>query len=93
MADNYLTLSREDRLEALGVAATSSGRPVHLLEKDIWVVWALGCSGGRTAAVISRRGLGLDPLRAAGLRATVADAVTMPANMIARLPAIAEGER
>jgi len=25
----------------LGVAATASGRPVHLLEKDIWVVWTL----------------------------------------------------
>jgi Nucleotidyl transferase AbiEii toxin, Type IV TA system len=34
-------LSANDRLEALGVAATASGRPVHLLEKDIWVVWAL----------------------------------------------------
>jgi hypothetical protein len=41
MAEKYLTLSREDRLEALGVAATNSGRPVHLLEKDIWVVWAI----------------------------------------------------
>jgi hypothetical protein len=41
MAEDYLTLSREDRLEALGVAATESGRPVHLLEKDIWVVWAI----------------------------------------------------
>jgi hypothetical protein len=41
MAERYLTLSREERLEALGVAATASGRPVHLLEKDIWVVWAL----------------------------------------------------
>src|SRR5262249_42456458 len=41
MADPYLTLSREDRLEALGVAATKSGRPMHLLEKDIWVVWAI----------------------------------------------------
>jgi hypothetical protein len=41
MAERYLTLSREDRLEALGVAATESGRPVHLLEKDIWVVWAI----------------------------------------------------
>jgi hypothetical protein len=41
MPENYLTLSREDRLEALGVAATQSGRPVHLLEKDIWVVWAV----------------------------------------------------
>jgi len=41
MAESYLSLSREDRLEALGVAATASGRPIHLLEKDIWVVWAI----------------------------------------------------
>jgi Nucleotidyl transferase AbiEii toxin, Type IV TA system len=41
MAESYLALSRNDRLEALGVAATASGRPVHLLEKDVWVVWAL----------------------------------------------------
>lgn len=41
MAEVYLILSREDRLEALGVAATNSGRPVHLLEKDIWVVWTI----------------------------------------------------
>jgi hypothetical protein len=41
MAERYLGLSREDRLEALGVAATQSGRPAHLLEKDIWVVWAI----------------------------------------------------
>ena len=41
MAERYLTLSREERPEALGVAATTSGRPVHLLEKDTWVVWTL----------------------------------------------------
>ncbi len=41
MAEAFLTLSQKDRLEALGVAATASGRPEHLLEKDIWVVWAL----------------------------------------------------
>src|SRR5215475_3334979 len=41
MAEAYLTLSRAERLEALGVAATASGRPVHILEKDVWVVWAL----------------------------------------------------
>jgi hypothetical protein len=41
MAENYLTLPREERLDALGVASTESGRPVHLLEKDIWVVWAI----------------------------------------------------
>lgn len=41
MAESYQALSREERLEALRVAATASGRPVYLLEKDIWVVWAL----------------------------------------------------
>jgi hypothetical protein len=41
MAESYLALLREERLEALSVAATASGRPVYLLEKDIWVVWAL----------------------------------------------------
>jgi hypothetical protein len=37
----YLALPREDQREALLVAAERSGRPLHLLEKDVWVVWAL----------------------------------------------------
>jgi hypothetical protein len=41
MADPFLRLSIEDRREALAVAADRAGRPVHLLEKDVWVVWAL----------------------------------------------------
>lgn len=41
MAEEFLRLSRAEQLEALGVAATASGRPPYLLEKDIWVVWAL----------------------------------------------------
>ncbi|MEO7692109.1 MAG: nucleotidyl transferase AbiEii/AbiGii toxin family protein [Sphingomonas sp.] len=41
MADAFLNLPVEDRREALGVAADRSGRPAHLLEKDVWVVWAL----------------------------------------------------
>ena len=40
MAD-YFSLSPDDKREALGVASTQSGRPIHLLEKDVWVVWAL----------------------------------------------------
>jgi hypothetical protein len=42
MPDDYFRLSKEDRGEALGFAASHSGRPPHLLEKDIWVVWTLG---------------------------------------------------
>ncbi len=41
MADSWLSLSCADRTEALEVAAAKTGRPSHLLEKDIWVVWAL----------------------------------------------------
>lgn len=41
MAESWFQLSREDQAEALEVAAARTGRPVHLLEKDIWVVWAL----------------------------------------------------
>ncbi len=38
MADKFLSLSRKDRLEALQVAASASGRPVYFLDKDVWVV-------------------------------------------------------
>jgi hypothetical protein len=38
MADLSLTLSKDDRREALAVAAHRTGRPIHLLEKDVWVV-------------------------------------------------------
>jgi hypothetical protein len=41
MAEAFLTLSADDRREALAVAADRSGRPLHLLEKHVWVVWAL----------------------------------------------------
>ena len=37
----FFHLSTAERLEALDLAADSSGRPPHLLEKDIWVVWSL----------------------------------------------------
>jgi hypothetical protein len=41
MADRFLSLSAGEQREALQVAASKSGRPIHLLEKDVWVVWAL----------------------------------------------------
>lgn len=39
--ERFLALSGAERREALAVAAESSGRPPHLLEKDVWVVFAL----------------------------------------------------
>ena len=54
MADAFLHLPVADRREALSVAADQSGRPAHLLEKDVWVVWALatlyGCPLGLSIA-------------------------------------------
>jgi len=41
MASGYFTLPPEERLDALAVASTESGLPIHLLEKDVWVVWTL----------------------------------------------------
>ena len=37
----FFQLSTAERLAALEQAANTSGRPPHLLEKDVWVVWSL----------------------------------------------------
>ena len=37
----FFQLSTAERLEALNLAANTSGLLPHLLEKDIWVVWSL----------------------------------------------------
>ena len=37
----FLSLSETDKAEALAFAADQTGRPMHLLEKDAWVVWTL----------------------------------------------------
>lgn len=42
MAEHYFNLSREDQGEVLEQAREKTGRPTHLLEKDVWVVWTLG---------------------------------------------------
>ena len=38
MTEAFLGLSAAERSEALQVAASTSGRPLHVLEKDVWVV-------------------------------------------------------
>lgn len=42
MAEHYFALSKEDQGEVLEQAREQTGRPTHLLEKDVWVVWTLG---------------------------------------------------
>lgn len=41
MADYFFSLSESDQREALEIARAATGRPAHLLEKDLWVVWTL----------------------------------------------------
>ena len=40
MPESYFQLSARDQAAALAAGAAASGRPPHLLEKDIWVVWS-----------------------------------------------------
>jgi len=42
MAEHFFALSRGDQGEVLEQARERTGRPTHLLEKDVWVVWTLG---------------------------------------------------
>lgn len=41
MAEYFFDLSKKDQREALEYGRAETGRPVHLLEKDVWVVWML----------------------------------------------------
>ncbi len=41
MPDFYFDLSRDDQRLLLNLGQERTGRPAHLLEKDIWVVWTL----------------------------------------------------
>lgn len=41
MAEYYFALSHDDQSEVLEQAREKTGRPTHLLEKDVWVVWTL----------------------------------------------------
>lgn len=41
MPEYFFNLSKKDQREALEYVRTESGRSAHLLEKDLWVVWAL----------------------------------------------------
>jgi len=42
MAEAFLRLSQDDQREVLEIVREKTQRPTLLLEKDVWVVWALG---------------------------------------------------
>lgn len=41
MAEYFFDLSKREQREALEHGRAETGRPAHLLEKDVWVVWTL----------------------------------------------------
>src|SRR5271168_1461394 len=41
MPESFLQLSAKDRVGVIRTAASKSGRSGPLMEKDVWVVWAL----------------------------------------------------
>lgn len=41
VAESFFALGTDDQREVLELARERTGRPAHLLEKDVWVVWAL----------------------------------------------------
>lgn len=41
MPESFFELSQKDQREALEYVRAETGRPAHLLQKDIWVVWTL----------------------------------------------------
>jgi len=41
VAEPFFALGADDQGEVLEIARERTGRPAHLLEKDVWVVWAL----------------------------------------------------
>jgi nucleotidyltransferase AbiEii toxin of type IV toxin-antitoxin system len=42
VVERFFALGRDDQREVLEQARAKTDRPTHLLEKDVWVVWALG---------------------------------------------------
>ena len=42
MPEAFLKLSQKDQRDVLEIVREKTDRPTHLLEKDVWVVWALG---------------------------------------------------
>ena len=41
MSEYFFSLSKQDQAEVIEYGRSNTGRPSHLLEKDIWVVWTL----------------------------------------------------
>jgi hypothetical protein len=54
VAEYFFDLRQDDRREALEYVRAETGRPTHLLEKDLWVVWIFSSDNVRFRAIIWR---------------------------------------
>lgn len=92
MADAFLQLGADDRREALAVAADVSGRPAHLLEKDVWVVWALQAlyAAPFAEALVFKGGTSLS--KAYGVIQRFSEDVDLTYDVRRLIPALAEAE-
>ena len=82
MAESWFSLSAAAQREALEVAAAESGWPAYLLEKDIWVVWALqslGADEQLLASLTFKRGTSLS--KAHGLIERFSEDVDLTLNI------------
>jgi hypothetical protein len=51
LPEKFLSLESQDRLDIYAAFAAESGRTPQILEKDVWVCWALGALFGISAAL------------------------------------------
>jgi len=91
MAESYLKLGRQDQRDALLVAAQVTGRPAALLEKDIWVAWALDTlfQSELEAGLVFKGGTSLS--KAYGLIDRFSEDVDITYDMRRLIPGLAQG--
>ena len=91
MAESYLRLSRSDQRDALLMAAQATGRPAALLEKDIWVVWALDTlfQSGLASDLVFKGGTSLS--KAFGLIDRFSEDVDLTYDIRRMIPDLARG--
>nr|WP_314433974.1 nucleotidyl transferase AbiEii/AbiGii toxin family protein [uncultured Brevundimonas sp.] len=90
MPEAFLQLGADDRRDALAVAADASGRPAHLLEKDVWVVWSLQAlyAAPFSEALVFKGGTSLS--KAYGVIQRFSEDVDLTYDVRRLLPALAE---
>jgi hypothetical protein len=93
MDESYFTLSAEDRLASLEVAATQSGRGGRLLEKDVMVVWAIdGLFGSEVGEHLVFKG-GTSLSKGYGVIKRFSEDIDVTYDVRQIIPELAKGEK